>query len=231
MQKLKTGSRQNKKRYFTETHEQAILDFVEEKEHKKREIIYKELLQPVFKEMIEKIVFTYRYTTIPNIEMLKEDCQVFLVTILGKYKKSKGSAFSYFSVVTKNWFIHKKKKLATRREVNYEDYALLSSDEKFLEEFSPEEAHDEQQFWFSLREEIDKWDDETLNLTENERLVITAIKTLFDNIDDLEIISRKSIYLYLREISGLPTKKIVIVLAKLKKKYFLFKRKWNTEIF
>jgi DNA-directed RNA polymerase specialized sigma subunit len=61
--------------------------------------------------MVDKIVFTYKFTTLPNIDSLRDECKIWLITILDKYDVNKGSkAFSYFSVITKNWFIHKVKK-------------------------------------------------------------------------------------------------------------------------
>ena len=77
--------------------------------------------------MVDKIVSTYRFTTLPNIEELRDDCKVWLTTILAKYDPNRGSkAFSYFSVITKNWFIHKVKKNTKRlqREVPYEEAEL-----------------------------------------------------------------------------------------------------------
>ena len=74
--------------------------------------------------MVDKITYTYKFTTLPNIDSLREECKIWLTTILGKYDPNKGSkAFSYFSVVTKNWFIHKIKKNSkrTKTEVSYEE--------------------------------------------------------------------------------------------------------------
>ena len=69
--------------------------------------LYVDYIQPAFHEMVEKIVYTYKFTNLPNIDPLKEECKVWLTTILAKYDPNKGSkAFSYFSVITKNWFIH-----------------------------------------------------------------------------------------------------------------------------
>ena len=73
--------------------------------------------------MVDKIVYTYRFTTLPNIDELRDDCKVWLTTILAKYDPNRGSkAFSYFSVITKNWFIHQVKKNSKRnqREVEYD---------------------------------------------------------------------------------------------------------------
>ena len=77
-------------------------------------------------------MFTYKFTTLPNIDELRDECKVWLTTILEKYDVNKGSkAFSYFSVITKNWFIHKVKQTSKRakREVDYED-ALKEVDEE-----------------------------------------------------------------------------------------------------
>ena len=74
--------------------------------------------------MVDKIVYTYKFTSLPNIDELRDDCKIWLTTILQKYDPNKGSkAFSYFSVITKKWFIHKVKQTSKRakREVDYED--------------------------------------------------------------------------------------------------------------
>ena len=42
---------------------------------------------------------------------LRDDCKIWLTTILGKYDPNrKSKVFSYFSVITKNWFIYQVKK-------------------------------------------------------------------------------------------------------------------------
>lgn len=53
-------------------------------------------------EMVDKIVYTYKFTTLPNIDELRDECKIWLTTVLEKFDPSKGSkAFSYFSVITK----------------------------------------------------------------------------------------------------------------------------------
>lgn len=219
------------KQYFTPVHEQAILDFVAEEDPKERERLYVEIIQPAFHEMVEKIVFTYRFISLPNVEILKQECQTDLVTILSKYKQRKGTAFSYFSVVTKNWFNHKRKKIQNKAEVNLEESQKTNCTKDLHEYADAERFVEDQEFWTFLRDEVETWDSDEYKITENEKKVIDAIKTLMDNVDDLEIITRKSIYLYLREITGLPTKKIVAALTHLRKKYFFFRRRWLNEIF
>jgi len=183
---------------------------------------------PAFNEMVDKIVYTYKFTNLPNIEVLKDDCKIWLTTILDKYDPNKGSkAFSYFSVITKNWFIHKVKKNSKdlRREVQYDKISMeihlqyLSTNESYLKK------RENAEFWSLLWAEIVGW--EKLNLKDNERKVLEAIKILFENVDDIEIFNKKAIYLYIREITGLNTKQIVNNLNKMRQRYRNFRKSWH----
>ena len=53
--------------YFTQVHEKAIVDFSSTEDMKVREKLYTEVIQPVFSQMVDKIVFTYRFTSLPDI--------------------------------------------------------------------------------------------------------------------------------------------------------------------
>ncbi len=215
--------------YFTKVHEDAIVKYSNTKDNKIRTELYIDFIRPAFHEMVEKIIFTYKFNTLPNIDPLKEECKVWLTTILDKYDPNKGSkAFSYFSVITKHWFIHKLKKNATKtkKEISYDDLIRESDYEELVTaENKYCDLREQQEFWFSLLREIDRW--ESCNLKENEKKVIQAIKVLLNSADDIEIFNKKAVYLYLREITGLNTKQVVNNLNKLRQKYSLFKTKWN----
>lgn len=189
------------------------------------------LIQPAFDEMVNKIIFTYKFNNLPNIDYLRDDCKIWLTTILDKYDPNKGSkAFSYFSVVTKNWFIHKVKKNSKdlKRQVSYE-YIVDNGGTDSLgasgEEIDYAERREQMEFWTSLLTQIDKWD--TGNLKANEKAVLEAVKVLLHNIDDIEIFNKKAVYLYLRELTGLNTKQVVNNLNKLREKYKIFKQRWD----
>ena len=118
------AKKRRKTAYFTKVHEQAIIDFNNSTDLEERERLYSKYIGPVFSEMVDKIVFTYRFTSLPNCDVLRDECKIWLTTVIQKYDPAKGSkAFSYFSVITKNWFIHKVKQRTKRakREVDYED--------------------------------------------------------------------------------------------------------------
>ena len=149
--------------------------------------------------------------------------------MLDKYNPDKGSkAFSYFSVITKHWFIHKIKKNSskTKKEISYENMIQESNHEKLIVNRNYYiEQREQKEFWYSLMTEINRWDG--LNLKENEKRVVEAIKILLNSAEEIEIFNKKAVYLYLRELTGLNTKQVVNNLNKLRDKYRIFKTKWD----
>ena len=214
--------------YFTQVHERAIVDFSSTEDLAIREKLYTETIQPVFSQMVDKIVFTYRFTSLPDIDDLRDECKVYLATILTKFDPAKGSkAFSYFSVITKNWFIHKvkKNKKKMEREVPL-DIAELDPEIHFVDksETYQEKEIRRQRIEF-LKREMDTWKVDFEK--DKEKKVYDAVMILFDSVDDIEIFNKKAIYLYLREITGMNTKQIVSQLNKMRKRYREFQKDWD----
>tara|TARA_R100000008_G_scaffold85467_1_gene75501 strand:+ start:825 stop:1373 length:549 start_codon:yes stop_codon:yes gene_type:complete len=178
--------------------------------------------------MVDKIVYTYKFTNLPNIDSLRDECKIWLITVLGKYDPNKGSkAFSYFSVITKNWFIHKVKKRnkRTRTEIDIDDIAN-TKDVKYIVTHNPyHKDRERNEFWNLLMSEVDSW--EQLKMKETEERVLKAVKILLESAEDIEIFNKKAIYLYLRELTGLNTKQIVNNLNKMRARYRVFKKKYN----
>jgi len=220
--------RKKKNNYFTKFHEDAILMYISSTDNKHRNELYRDIIQPVFTEMINKIVFTYKFTNLPNIESLKSECEMHLVTILSNFDPNKGSkAFSYFSVITKNWFIAKVKKNAIqlRREAGYDQISKQVEMDHLAIYNSYDMDREKKEFMEYLWVEINKW--EKQNLKENERKILEAIKILFTDADTIEIFNKKAIYLYIREITSLNTKQVLNSLNKFRIEYASFKKKWN----
>ena len=214
--------------YFTQVHEDAIVKYCSTDNLKIKEELYMSLIQPAFSQMVDKIVFTYRFTNLPDIEDLRDECKGWLITILAKFDPDKGSkAFSYFSVVTKNWFIHKVKKNKKRleREVSFEsvDYDLERDLLDKAETY--EESQIRKELIQNLRAEMETWEVDFSKPAEKK--VYDAVIVLFDSAEDIEIFNKKAIYLYLREITGMNTKQVVTQLNKMRKKYKEFRDDWD----
>jgi DNA-directed RNA polymerase specialized sigma subunit len=214
--------------YFTQVHEDAIIKYALSTDRAVRTKLYIEFIQPAFDEMVDKIIFTYKFNTLPNIDSLREECKIWLTTILDKYDTTKGSkAFSYYSVITKNWFIQNVKKTnkEKKREVSIEDAEIEIDEEIDATPNDYENTREDSEFWAHLMGEISEW--ERMDLRENERKVLNSIIHIFNNIDNIEIFNKKAIYLYIRELTGLNTKQVVSGLTGIKAKYRLFKENWD----
>jgi hypothetical protein len=216
------------KQYFTKDHEEAIIRYVATQDLRERTHLYEKWIGPAFSEMVDKICYTYNFTTLSNVDELRDECKIWLTTILDKYDASRGKkAFSYFSVITKNWFIHKVKKQQKQRirETDIENVSMQTQLEHMstVNKYMPQRM--EREFWELLWKEMESWDVETMR--GNERKVYEAIKILLSNPDDIEIFNKKAIYLYLREITGLNTKQVVNNLNKMRRRYRTFKSKWD----
>ena len=226
--KPKTRRKKRKNLYFTKVHENAIIAYTKTSCNIERTELYVNWIRPAFNEMVDKIVYTYKFTNLPNIDYLRDECKIWLMTILDKYDPSKGSkAFSYFSVITKNWFIHKVKKQQKR---NRREIDLMNISKSYEEEFlATTESYisdrQEREFWENFYKHLDTWDE--TQMKDNDLKVYKAINILFESKDEIEIFNKKAIYLYLREITGLNTKQIVNSLKKFRKKYYSFKQGWE----
>ena len=228
--------RKRKNYYFTQVHEQAIIDYCKAPDMATRNQLYEEFIGPVFDEMVDKIVYTYRFNTLPIIDCLREDCKNWLITILNKYNPDRGSkAFTYFSVVTKNWFIAqvKKTKKRAQREVLLQDYYIdrrsgqERSDHGLVQTNTLIEEKIKIEFFTHLKEEMQGW--RALPLKTNEEKILQAIQVLFDDAEKIEIFNKKAIYLYIREITGLNTKQVVSSLNRIRKRYREFKEEWDND--
>jgi len=218
-----------KNEYFTKIHEEAIIKYATSENKQEKSVLYVTLIQPAFNEMVNKIVFTYKFTSLPNIEDLKEECKIWLTTILDKFDVEKGSkAFSYFSVITKNWFIHKVKKNSSGREVSLDDISQQFEEEHLFILNEYDDLREKKEFWTALINEMNTWN--AVTLKNNEKKVYEAIIYLFKDPNGIEIFNKKAIYLYIRELTGLTTKQIVLGLKKFKLKYNCFVQKWNRGI-
>jgi len=231
MKKKKKRAAKKSNHYFTVLHENAIIRYSNTDCIKERTELYVKLIQPAFNEMVDKIVFTYKFTNLPNCDYLRDECKIWLMTILDKYDPNKGSkAFSYFSVITKNWFIHKVKQQQKRnmREIDYENVSKAYEEEYLSTNESYVTEREDEEFWLSFHKELSSWD--VSQMKENDLKVYKAIIILFESKEDIEIFNKKAIYLYLREITGLNTKQIVNSLKKFRKKYYLFKQDWESGV-
>lgn len=194
--------------------------------YEERNRIYVTEILPAFSTLIENLINVYGYHILYETrDDLKNECLEFLYGVINKFKAERGSkAFSYFNVVGKNWLTIKSKQNAkvVQNYVSLDNREALSKHDLDLIEdhnFFPsiEDVLTTEDISKNLRQLV-----ETLKgkaKTDNERLCLDAINILIENIDEIDLLSKRAVMLYIREITGLSSKQLSIVLSSLKKQY------------
>ena len=218
-QPKKRGRKRTKKRYFTEDTELAIAEYLASSNEDERNQIFNSRIYYAFYKLAENLIHTFKfyYTEVDDLEDLKHEVMCLLLEKLDYFDPTKGSkAFSYFSIVGKNYLIlynnnnYKKKKAKV-------DVMAADEDEGILRQLGRDDRKkDMKDFIDYFTEYIDK-NMFTLFKKNKDRKVCDAINTLFKRRENLEIFNKKALYIYIREMTDVDTPVITKVTKILKK--------------
>ncbi|MBC8307218.1 MAG: hypothetical protein H8E55_67080 [Pelagibacterales bacterium] len=226
-QPKKRGRKRTKKQYFTSDTDAAIAEYLASTNQDERDQIFKERIWYPFYKLAENLIHTFKfyYTEVDSLEDLKHEVICFLLEKLDYFKPEKGSkAFSYFSIVGKNYLIlynntnYAKKKITT-------DVTAADEDDGVLYQLGRDDRkQDIKDFIDYFTEYIDKHMF-TLFKKEKDRKVCDAINILFKRRENLEIFNKKALYIYIREMTNVDTP----VITKVTKKLRILYKKLYTE--
>ena len=115
--KVKRGRKPSKKQYFTYINEKAIVAFNKETNQSLRNKVFKEYIYKPFDKLVENLIHTFKffYFDVPYTDV-KAEVVAFLDEKIHKFTEGKGKAFSYFSVVAKNYLIQNNYKHYNRKK-------------------------------------------------------------------------------------------------------------------
>jgi hypothetical protein len=214
------------KMYFNNSTQDAIMTYQKSSDKKEKNKLYLEEIMPAFEKLAENLINIHKFTSLyDSYDDLKSDCVNFLFETIHKFDGERGTnAFSYFNVVAKNWLIFKTKQKAqkSRRSVSLDDPdALTSSENKALEEQhiipgadfiieNQNSSNDMLNVLYEIRSRIK---------TDSELSCINSIITIFENIEDVDLLNKRAILLYMRELSGLSPKQLTTTMQVVKKHY------------
>lgn len=224
----KKRGRKSQRRYFTEDTELAILEYLASEDQIERNKIYNERIHHSFYKLAENLIHTFKfyYTEVDDLEDLKHEVICFLLEKLHYFKAGKGKAFSYFSIVGKNYLILYNNKNYAKKK-GKADLIEVDTDNGILTNFENEEKLGEKiDFLDIFIEKIDNKIDLIFN-KEEDILVADAVLTLFKKRESLEIFNKKALYIYIREITGCDTPAITKVTKILQKYYLKSYNQWE----
>ena len=103
----KIVKKKKRKVYFGQEVQDAIVEYNASEKASERNTIYGTRIHAAFDKLAENIINTFKFTYFDyGFEDIKHEVVAFMVMNMHKYDHTKGSkAFSYFSVVAKNYLI------------------------------------------------------------------------------------------------------------------------------
>ena len=217
--------------YFGKATQEAVEEYLATDSATEKHRIFNERLHAPFAKLIENIVFTYKFINLEeNVTDLQLECLSHVYMNLHKYKPGKGKAYSYFGTMVKNYLIQKTIKASKQRNI----YLIDEKSENLAEQMGlPHEEIIDPVDEFNttlielLVERLDKGLPDIKN--HNEKKVVQAVLYLLEHRQDLDLFNKKQLYVLLREITNLPTKKITQALNKVKHQYFQVRHKFVNE--
>jgi len=214
------------KLYFNSDTQDAIVKFQSCFEKKERDTLYVQEIMPAFEKLVENLINIHKFAGLyDSYDDLKNDCVNFLFETIGKFDASRGTnAFSYFNVVAKNWLIIKTKQKTqkTKKSVSLDDPTMMSTHEKtIVEEHCIVPSQDSFLEGLHSTEIITSvlYEIREKARTENELTCINSIITIFENVDEIDLLNKNAILLYMRELSGLSPKQLTTTMQAIKKHY------------
>ena len=217
---VKKKRRKKSKMYFGTPVQEAIIRYNESSNPVIKNRIYQEHIHAAFEKMAENLIHTFKfyYFDYP-FEEVKAEVVSFMVMQLPKYQPDKGRAFSYFSIVGKNYLIlnnnNNYKKMKIHDDVSRLDYKR----NVFSETVVDETAEYNKEF---VNQMLDYWENNITNIFRRQKdiLVADAVLELFRRRMNIENFNKKALYIMIREMTGSNTQHITRVINQMKKYYF-----------
>lgn len=214
---VKKKKKKTKHYYFNQTTENAIIRYNNTEDVVLKNVIYNEHISYPFDKLAENIIHTFKfyYFDVPS-EQVKHEVVSFLVMNMHKFKEGKGKAFSYFSIVAKNYLIlhnnknYKNYKIHDKMDVlDYGDHISDKQGEKDIAEFNKT----------YVDEMLDYWENNLTNIFKRQKdiLVADAVLEMFRRRENIENFNKKALYILIREMTGSKTQHITRIVNVMKK--------------
>lgn len=231
-----TSLQKEKSYYFYEREEKAFVDYIHSKDPKERERIFRDLLQPAFKKMVESIIRKYNlFTPGEDFSDTYNDCMSFLVTKIENFDPDSGfKAYSYCGTIIKNYLIFKLSNGSRSLKKNA-SFELMANDLNEDVKFSYTQLENSDDLNTELIESVTKTLEELIrpenknSMTENEYKVGASLLSFFKNWQELmdfmgsTKFNRVSVNYYLKETTLLSPTEIKEAMRKFRKLYYALK--------
>ena len=205
------GRKKTTNYYWTDATERGIIRYNETDNPILKNKIYNDHLEYPFFKLTENIINTFKFSYFDDsFQDVQNECISFIVLNMHKYDHTKGSkAFSYFSVVIKNYLI-------LNNNANYKKLKTHASIDNAKSLHSVQQNEDATIF---IEESIDYFENKIPHMfsKQKDRIIAYAIVDLMKVRENIEDFNKKALYILLREMTNVDTAKITKVLNIMRK--------------
>lgn len=216
--------------YFTQETENAIVMYNTMEDEFQKNILYTKKIHPAFYKLAEIMIHRFKFYNFDvGHEDVKHEVIAFLHEKIGKYKAENGKAFSYFSIVAKNYLIAENNK-------NYyhfkrsQDIGAIDTERNIVNEKIRMDLIEEKRDYIDIFVNVVEKNLSLFFTKQRDIQVADAILYLFKTRDNIENYNKKAIYILVRERTGVNSQYITSVINKIKLIYSKMYRQYQNGI-
>ena len=225
------------KNYFTIQTQQKIIQYNLQINPIKKQMIYQKHIHDAFSKIVNALIYKYKfYSSDLSLQDLKNDTVSFMYMKMHKFQNQKGKAFSYFSVIAKNYLVLLHKKIYAQNKKffsldkfnedvqtgNVADVVVYNSMNKSSGSMM---THNVDQVKCILQKTINKLictiqNKQIHNIEyEYQHQILSSIVQILKSYKTIDILYKKALYFYIKQITNYNYHKITVVLKKIKPYY------------
>ena len=207
------------KRYFTNITEIAINAYNRCDDQKLKNKIYNRFIHYPFDKLSENVIHTYKtyYFDVPY-EDVKANVVAFLNEKIHKFKGENGRAFSYFTVIARNYLFNENNanyaRMKSRDEVD-----MIDTSRNVVNEVWESQQYETQRDFMDYFVRYMDYNIFDLFDKDRDRKIADSLTELFRTRDNLYSYNKKALYILIRERTGVQTQYITKVVNRMKTIY------------
>lgn len=213
------GRKRKSKRYFTKITEIAINAYNRCDDQRLKNKIYNRFIHYPFDKLAENVIHTYKtyYFDVPY-EDVKMNVVAFLNEKIHKFNGENGRAFSYFTVIARNYLFNENNANYARMKAR-DTIDVIDTSRNIVNEVYDKQQMDALKDFMDYYVRYMDYNIFDIFQKERDRKIADSLTELFRTRDNLYSYNKKALYILIRERTGVQTQYITKVVGKMRTIY------------